>query len=59
MRPSLSRIAIASLMILTGCTSGLKRPVASVELEPDPMGIQRVVVNMHGYYFEPNRIVVP
>jgi plastocyanin len=46
------------LLLLAGCTSGLKRPVVSAELEPDPRGVQRVVVNMHAYYFEPNRIVV-
>jgi len=46
------------LMISAGCTSGLKRPVVTAELEPDAHGVQRVVVNMHSYYFEPNRIVV-
>ncbi|MEK7329792.1 MAG: cupredoxin domain-containing protein [Candidatus Eisenbacteria bacterium] len=46
------------LLLLTGCTSGLKRPVVSAELEPDARGVQRVVVNMHSFYFEPNRIVV-
>jgi plastocyanin len=46
------------LLLLASCTSGLKRPVVSVELEPDASGVQRVVVNMHSFYFEPNRIVV-
>lgn len=46
------------LLLLTGCTSGLKRPVVSAELAPDARGVQRVVVNMHSFYFEPNRIVV-
>ncbi len=45
-------------MVLGGCTSGLKRPLASVELQPDAQGVQRVVVHMHSYYFDPNRIVV-
>jgi plastocyanin len=46
------------LLLLAGCTSGLKRPVVTAELEPDAGGMQRVVVNMHSFYFEPNRIVV-
>jgi plastocyanin len=46
------------LFLLAGCSSGLKRPIVSAELEPDPQGVQRVVVHMHAYYFEPNRIVV-
>jgi plastocyanin len=46
------------LLLLAGCTSGLKRPAVTAELEPDAAGMQRVVVNMHSFYFEPNRIVV-
>ena len=46
------------LLIVTGCSSGLNRPVASVTAVPDAQGVQRVVVKMHSYYFEPNRIVV-
>ena len=52
------RLTLPLVFIVAGCTSGLKRPVASVELSPNDRGIQRVVVNMHSYYFEPNRITV-
>ena len=52
------RRALPLLLLLAGCASGLKRPVASVEIEPGHLGIQRVVVSMHSYYFKPNRIVV-
>ena len=52
------RRAVPMLLLLTGCTSGLKRPVVTAEIHPDPEGVQRVVVNMHSFYFEPNRIVV-
>lgn len=46
------------LLLVAGCSSGLKRPVASVTATPDTHGVQRVVVHMHSFYFEPNRIVV-
>ncbi len=58
MRPSPILWIAAFLLLAAGCTSGLKRPVVSAELEPDAQGVQRVVVNMHSYYFEPNRILV-
>jgi len=46
------------VVLLAGCTSGLKRPVVSYEASPDTNGIQHVTLHMHSYYFEPNRIVV-
>ena len=46
------------LLPLAACTSGLKRPVVSAEARPDARGVQRVVIRMHSFYFEPNRIVV-
>ena len=52
------RSIVPLLLLIAGCSSGLKRPVVSAELEPDAGGVQRVVVRMHSYYFEPNRIVV-
>ncbi len=58
MRPSANRWVVPLLLLITGCTSGLKRPVASVLVSPNAHGVQRVVVNMHSFYFEPNRIVV-
>lgn len=49
---------IPLLLVLAGCSSGVNRPVASVTATPDAKGVQVVVVKMHSYYFEPNRIVV-
>jgi plastocyanin len=43
---------------LVACTSGTERPVVSFEAKPDTDGVQRVNLDMHSYYFEPNRIVV-
>jgi plastocyanin len=51
-------ICIAVILALVGCSSGLDRPVVSVDATTDPDGVQRVKVDMHSYYFEPNRIVV-
>lgn len=46
------------LLLVAGCTSGLKRPVVSVEAVTDAAGVQRVEVDLHSFYFRPNRIVV-
>jgi uncharacterized cupredoxin-like copper-binding protein len=46
------------IMMMAGCTSGTDRPVVSVDAKEDTDGVQRVKVDMHSYYFEPNRIVV-
>ena len=43
---------------LAACTSGTDRPVVSAEAKPGSDGVQHVKVDMHSYYFEPNRIVV-
>jgi plastocyanin len=42
----------------TGCASGLRRPVVSVEAVTDAEGVQRVQVDLHSFYFKPSRIVV-
>lgn len=47
-----------TLLSLVGCTSGLRRPVASAEAVTDANGVQRVDVDLHSFYFRPNRIVV-
>ena len=56
----LRRIALASLFCLVslGCASGLDRPVSSAAAVTDANGVQRIEVDMHSFYFEPNRIVV-
>ena len=43
---------------ITGCASGLNRPVSEVTAKLDADGVQRVRVVAHSFYFEPNRIVV-
>jgi plastocyanin len=55
------RVLAATVIVLalvSGCASGLNRPIATVEATPDAQGVQRVAVDMHSYYFKPNRIVV-
>lgn len=49
---------LALVALLCGCTSGLKRPVVSADAVADPQGVQRLDVDMHSFYFDPNRIVV-
>src|SRR5437660_1443571 len=49
---------IAWVLLLSGCASGLNRPIVTARAEPDAQGVQRVVVHMHSFYFEPNRIEV-
>ena len=55
-----ARLILLSLLLLfaAGCSSGLKRPVASAEAVLDAQGLQPVEVDLHSFYFEPNRIVV-
>ena len=45
-------------LFLAGCASGLNRPVVSVDAQPDAQGVQQVDVDLHSFYFKPNRIVV-
>ena len=45
-------------LLLSGCASGLNRPVHEVTARSDTDGIQRVELRTHSFYFEPNRIVV-
>lgn len=54
---SIPLLAMLLVMGLSGCTSGLARPVVTVEAVTEG-GVQRVDVDMHSYYFEPNRIIV-
>ena len=51
-------ILAATLVLSTGCASGLQRPVSSAEAVTDGQGVQRVDVDLHSFYFQPNRIVV-
>ena len=49
---------MAATIVLGGCTSGIGRPVSEVTARTDADGVQRVRVEAHSFYFEPNRIIV-
>jgi plastocyanin len=51
-------IAATTLVLVCGCASGLHRPVSSMDAVTDTQGVQRVQLDLHTYYFKPNRIVV-
>ena len=51
-------LTILTLVALAACTKGTDRPVVSQNVSMADDGVQRVKVEMHSYYFEPNRIVV-
>lgn len=53
-------ICLLAMLALSaaGCTSGLARPLVTVEALTDAEGVQRVDVDLHSFYFKPNRIVV-
>lgn len=57
----MTRLAVHLLVLalfVAGCASGLHRGVASVEAVTGADGVQRVEVDFHSFYFNPNRIVV-
>jgi plastocyanin len=45
-------------LLLLGCASGLHRPLTSAVAVTDASGVQRIAVDLHSFYFVPNRIVV-
>ena len=49
---------VAWTALLAGCASGLHRPVSEVTATVGSDQVQRVRINTHSFYFEPNRIVV-
>ena len=51
-------VAVGTLTLLAGCSSGLKRPVREVTATISSDNLQRVRVTTHSFYFDPNRIVV-
>ncbi len=55
---SITALSVAALILLAGCASGLRRPVISADAVIDAQGVERVEVDMHSFYFVPNRIVV-
>ena len=46
------------ICLLGACTKGTDRPDVTAEARTDTDGVQRIELDMHSYYFEPNRIVV-
>jgi plastocyanin len=55
----MKRFAITlGLAALTGCASGLNRPVREVTATTGPDRVQRVRVTAHSFWFDPARIVV-
>jgi plastocyanin len=59
-RISLIRIVAAALLVaIAGCgTAGSKIPVSEITAKTDAGGVQRVVVEVHSFYFKPSRILV-
>jgi len=51
-------LALAIAVIVTGCTSGLKRPVEEVTAQAGTDGVQHVRIEAHSFYFSPNRVIV-
>ncbi len=49
---------LALALLLAGCASGVNRPVHEVTARVEPDSVQRVRVEAHTYFFEPNRIVL-
>ena len=55
----LGTLLVACAAGVAGCgTSGSKIPVTEITATPDASGVQRVTVEVHSFYFKPNRIVV-
>jgi cytochrome c oxidase subunit 2 len=56
----MKRIAVVlfGIIALSGCSSGLRRPVREVTAVTGSDQVQRVRVTAHSFWFEPNRIVV-
>jgi plastocyanin len=48
----------AAALALSGCSSGVGRPVREVVAVPGTDGVQRVEITAHSFYFDPNRVVV-
>ena len=50
---------VGTAALLNGCgTAGNKLPVSEMTAKTDASGVQVVDVEVHSYYFKPNRIVV-
>ncbi len=56
--PALAALALAALLAAGCATSGSKLPVSEVTARADSHGVQVVDVDVHTYYFKPNRVIV-
>src|SRR5205823_3669143 len=50
--------AALAIVAITGCASGLNRPVREVTATTGSDQVQRVTVTTHSFWFDPNRIVL-
>ena len=53
-----SLLILVLFCVACGGTSGLDRAEISKQATVDSDGVQRIDVDMHSYYFDPNKIVV-
>jgi plastocyanin len=51
-------LAVAALLAAGCATSGSKLPVSEVTARANERGVQVVDVDVHTYYFKPNRVIV-
>ena len=56
--PALLALLVFVAFAAPGCGSGARRPMTTLELNPDATGVQKAKLELHSFYFEPNRIVV-
>ncbi|HVP14822.1 MAG TPA: cupredoxin domain-containing protein [Terriglobales bacterium] len=49
---------VALAVLVSGCASGVGRPVHEITARVEPDSVQRVRVVAHTYWYEPNRIVI-
>lgn len=56
---SLALLFLVTPFLVSGCgTAGTKLPVSEMTARTNAQGVQEVEVDVHSYYFKPNRIVV-
>jgi plastocyanin len=51
-------LLVTAFALLSGCTSGIHRPVHEVTASVGADQVQHVRITTHSFYFDPNRIVV-
>ncbi len=56
-RPAALLVAALAVAV-SGCSSGVGRPVREVVITPGADGVQHIEITAHSFYFDPNRVVV-